>query len=82
MKKLCVTFALCLLFAVSGMAQSSGNFNAAGTSANCAIGTGGNFNGGVGNLSLLTTTIKTSSGSGVLLDFRPALSEIVELAPI
>ncbi len=62
-------------FMVASMAfgQSSGNFNAAGTNANCAIGVGGVFNGGVGDLSLLTTTIKTSSGSGVLLDVRPSL---------
>ena len=61
------------LFASISFAQSAGNFNAAGTNANCAIGAGGTFNGGVGDLSVLTTTIQTSSGNGVLLDIRPDL---------
>jgi hypothetical protein len=75
MKKLTIVFGAvaCLAISCLGFAQSSGNFNAAGTAANCAIGTGGNFSGGVGSLSLLETHIKTSSGSGVLLDIRPDL---------
>ncbi len=72
MKKACVAFTACLLFAVSAMAQSSGNFNASGTNAACAIGAGGSFSGGTG-VDLLTTTIKTSNGSGVTLDIRPDL---------
>ena len=74
MKKLTVVFAAaaCLAISCLGFAQSSGNFNAAGTAANCTIGAGGALSGGT-NLSLLTTTIKTSSGSGVLLDVRPDL---------
>jgi hypothetical protein len=54
-------------------AQSSGSFNAAGTSASCAIGTGGTFNGGVGNLNVLETGVQTSSGSGTTLVIRPSL---------
>ncbi len=74
MKKLTIVFAAaaCLAISCLGFAQSSGNFNAAGTAANCTIGAGGALSGGT-NLSLLTTTIKTSSGSGVLLDVRPDL---------
>src|SRR6266853_3531116 len=73
MKKVLFIAATALCISSLGLAQSAGNFNAAGTNANCAIGTGGNFNGGVGTLSVLETTIKTSSGNGVLLDIRPDL---------
>jgi hypothetical protein len=73
MKKVLFIAAITLCISSLGLAQSAGNFNAAGTNANCAIGTGGTFNGGTGTLSLLETTIKTSSGNGVLLDVRPSL---------
>jgi hypothetical protein len=72
MKKIYVTLAICMLFAVSAMAQSSGNFGASGTNAACAIGAGGSFSGGTG-VNLLTTTVKTSNGNGVTLDIRPTL---------
>ncbi len=53
-------------------AQSSGNFSATATSAACAIGSGGTFSGGTG-VSLFSTNISTSNGSGVTLDIRPSL---------
>ncbi len=65
-----------LIFALGAslaVAQSSGSFNASGTGAACAIGTGGDFNGGVGDLSLLSTTVQTSNGQGVTLLIRPSL---------
>jgi hypothetical protein len=74
--KLTTVFAIALLTAiVSGpaAAQSSGSFNAAGTSAACAIGTGGKFNGGVGNLNVLETGVQTSNGNGTTLLIRPSL---------
>jgi len=53
-------------------AQSSGNFSATGTPASCAIGTGGNFNGGT-QQTVFSADISTSNGSGVTLDIRPSL---------
>jgi len=68
--------AVAALFTVLGprvaLAQSSGNFSATGTSASCAIGTGGNFNGGT-QVKLFSTDISTSNGSGVTLVIRPSL---------
>lgn len=64
-------FGLCMISGAA-FAQSSGNFNAAGTGAACAIGTGGSFSGGAG-VSLLTTNIQTSNGNGVTLLMRPSL---------
>jgi len=76
-KKLATVLAIAVLFATLGselaFAQSSGSFNAAGTSASCAIGTGGTFNGGVGTLSVLETGVQTSNGSGLTLVIRPSL---------
>lgn len=77
MKNLASIFAITVLTAIlqSGLAfaQSSGSFNAAGTSAACAIGTGGTFNGGVGNLNVLETGVQTSNGYGTTLVIRPSL---------
>jgi len=53
-------------------AQSSGNFSASVIGAACAVGAGGSFSGGTG-LTLLSSRISTSSGSGVVLDIRPSL---------
>jgi hypothetical protein len=76
MKKIAV-FAIAVLIVTleSGLAfaQSSGSFNAAGTSAACAIGTGGTFNGGVGTLNVLETGVQTSNGYGTTLVIRPSL---------
>src|SRR5205814_55887 len=41
--------------------------------ASCAIGTGGTFNGGVGNLNVLETGVQTSNGYGTTLVVRPSL---------
>ncbi|MBZ5544283.1 MAG: hypothetical protein LAO07_11485 [Acidobacteriia bacterium] len=73
MKKTLLLIAVGVITSTLAFGQSSGSFNAAGTSAACAIGTGGHFNDGVGDVSLLTTTVKTSSGSGVTLLIRPSL---------
>src|SRR6266436_5501348 len=77
MKKSASVLAIAVLIATleSGLAlaQSSGSFNAAGTSASCAIGTGGTFNGGVGNLNVLETGVQTSNGYGTTLIIRPSL---------
>ena len=77
MKKSASVLAIAVLIATleSGLAlaQSSGSFNAAGTSASCAIGTGGTFNGGVGNLNVLETGVQTSNGYGTTLVIRPSL---------
>ena len=67
-----VLFAVVALSVTNASAQSSGSFNASGTSATCAIGDGGNFNGGA-DVNLLTTTIQTSNGAGVTLLIRPSL---------
>ncbi len=72
MKSICLFTITAVLLTGSAFAQSSGNFNAAGTNAACAIGTGGGFNGG-NAVTLLTTYIKTSNGNGVTLDIRPNL---------
>ncbi len=72
MRRLFLVTICTLLLAASAFAQSSGNFNAAGTNAACAIGTGGKFNGGDA-VTLLTTYVKTSNGNGVTLDIRPNL---------
>src|SRR5712692_119302 len=68
--------AVAALFTVSGsrlvLAQSSGNFSATGTGASCAIGTGGNFNGGT-QVTVFSSDISTSNGGGVTLDIRPSL---------
>src|SRR5438093_931393 len=64
------------LFTVLGsrlaLAQSSGNFSATGTAASCAIGTGGNFNGGT-QVKVFSADISTSNANGVTLDIRPSL---------
>ena len=77
MKKLASVLATALLIAAlearPAFGQSSGSFNAAGTSASCAIGTGGTFNGGVGGLNVLETGVQTSNGSGTTLVIRPSL---------
>ncbi len=73
MRKLVVFLAVGTLSTALAFAQASGSFNAAGTNSACAIGEGGEFNGGVGDLSVLTTTVQTSSGSGVTLLIRPSL---------
>ncbi len=73
MKRLVMLFAVGAFSAVVAFAQASGSFNAAGTNAACAIGEGGEFNGGAGDLSVLTTTVQTSNGSGVTLLIRPSL---------
>ena len=77
MKKLATVLAIAVLFATLGselaFAQSSGSFNAAGTSASCAIGTAGTFNGGAGTLSVLETGVQTSNGYGTTLIIRPSL---------
>ncbi|MBZ5516485.1 MAG: hypothetical protein LAN62_16875 [Acidobacteriia bacterium] len=65
--------AVMLLACTTAFPQASGSFNAAGTNAACAIGEGGSFNGGVGGLSVLTTTVQTSNGQGVTLLIRPSL---------
>ncbi len=72
MRRLCLATICTLLLAASAFAQSSGNFNAAGTNAACGIDTGGKFNGG-NAVTLLTTYVKTSNGNGVTLDIRPNL---------
>jgi len=54
------------------LAQSSGNFSATGTAASCAIGTGGNFNGGT-QVKVFSADISTSNASGVTLNVRPSL---------
>ena len=68
-----VLFAVVALCVTNASAQSSGSFNASGTSAACAIGDGGNFSGGAAGEGLLTTTIQTSNGAGVTLLIRPSL---------
>ena len=73
MRKLVAYLAAGTLSTVLAFAQASGNFNASGTNAACAIGTNGDFNGGAGPLSVLTTYVKTSNGSGVTLLIRPSL---------
>jgi len=76
MKKFASVLAIAVLITtLSGRAsaQSSGSFNAAGTSAACAIGVGGTFNGGVGNLNVLETGVQTSNGYGTTLLIRPSL---------
>ncbi len=73
MKKLIVFLAIGTLNTALAFAQASGSFNAAGTNAACAIGEGGEFNGGAGDLSALTTTVQTSNGAGVTLLIRPSL---------
>ncbi len=72
MRRLCLATVCTLLLAASAFAQSSGNFNAAGTNAACGIDVGGKFNGGTA-VTLLTTYVKTSNGNGVTLDIRPNL---------
>jgi hypothetical protein len=76
MRKLASLLAVAALFTVPGsrvaLAQSSGNFSATGTPASCAIGTGGNFNGGT-QVKVFSSDISTSNGSGVTLDIRPSL---------
>jgi len=67
-----VLFAVLALCVTNASAQSSGSFNAAGTSARCEIGDGGKFSGGAG-VNLLTTTVQTSNGQGVTLLIRPSL---------
>jgi hypothetical protein len=62
-----------LLCTSLAMAQSSGNFNAAGLSAACAIGNNGNLSGGITNVNFFETYIQTSNGQGVTLDIRPDL---------
>src|SRR6059058_1119302 len=76
MRTLASILAVAALFTVLGsrvaLAQSSGNFSATGTPASCAIGTGGNFNGGT-QVKVFSADISTSNGSGVTLDIRPSL---------
>ncbi len=73
MRKLLVLFSVGSLSTALAFAQASGSFNAAGTNQACAIGAGGEFNGGAGKLSVLTTTVQTSNGQGVTLLIRPSL---------
>ena len=73
MRKLFAFFAVGAFSTALAFGQASGSFNAAGTNAACSIGEGGDFNGGAGDLSVLTTTIQTSSGQGVTLLIRPSL---------
>src|SRR5215472_18503494 len=76
MRTLASLLAVAALFTVLGsrvaLAQSSGNFSATGTPASCAIGTGGNFNGGT-QVKVFSSDISTSNGNGVTLDIRPSL---------
>jgi len=69
---LSVAFAMLTLGLSNASAQSSGSFNASGTNAACAIGDGGSLTGGAAK-NLLTTTVQTSSGTGVTLLVRPNL---------
>ncbi len=73
MKKTLLLMAVGAIASTLAFGQASGSFNAAGTNAACAIGAGGHFNGGVGDLSVLTTTVQTSNGQGVTLLIRPSL---------
>ncbi len=80
-------FGVALLVAVFGsgpaFAQSTGNFSASGTSAACAIGTGGSFAGSPGvcdvtagsttQCGILDAFISTSNGNGTTLLIRPSL---------
>ena len=68
-----VLFVMLTLWVTNASAQSSGSFNASGTSAACAIGADGSFSGGAAGANLLTTTVKTSNGQGVTLLIRPSL---------
>ena len=76
MRTLASVFAVAALVTVLGsglaLAQSSGNFSATGTPASCAIGTGGNFNGGT-QVKIFSADISTSNANGVTLDVRPSL---------
>src|SRR5262249_7051925 len=76
MRTLASTVAIAALFAVLGprptLAQSSGNFSATGTPAACAIGSGGNFNGGT-QVKIFSSDISTSNASGVTLVVPPSL---------
>jgi hypothetical protein len=69
------TSAVCLLALATGaaLAQSSGNFSAAGSAAACEIGDGGVLSGGITVLTLPVANISTSNGNGVTLDIRPSL---------
>ena len=68
-----VLFAVVALSVTNASAQSSGSFNASGTKAACTIGDGGEFGDSGAGVNLLTTTVKTSNGSGVTLLIRPSL---------
>ncbi len=61
-----------LLFTGTALAQSSGNFSASATPATCSIGTGGAFDGGTG-ITLWSSKISTSNGSGVTLKITPSM---------
>jgi len=74
MNKKMLGSALAIAFAIAPvtLAQSSGNFTAAGTSASCVIGDGGVLSGGT-SLGSFTANISTGSGNGTTLDIRPGL---------
>ena len=72
MKMLGSALAIALAIAPVTLAQSSGNFSAAGTGASCVIGVGGVQSGGT-TLTSFTANISTGSGSGTTLDIRPDL---------
>jgi hypothetical protein len=72
MKRLAVVVCTVLMACGSALAQSSGNFSATGTPAECVIGAGGQFTGGTG-VQIFSSDISTSNGSGVTLLVRPSL---------
>ncbi len=63
---------VCVLISTLAFAQSSGNFNAMGTAAECAIGSDGSFSNG-STLAEFTTQVQTSNANGLMLLVRPSL---------
>src|SRR5260221_1470916 len=71
-KKLAGAFAIAMLIGPTAFAQSSGNFSASGSSAACAIGTGGGFHGGI-VASQFTANISTANGNRPTFGLKTSL---------